>query len=93
MSVQNNAPVIGNGMTLGLTSGFANGALYKYASKYCVVSTGGYGKMLPNAEHGDDLSYSPALNFGVTSDKDKSGLIVDLSSATNTLLGKICIKY
>ena len=93
MSIQNTSPVIGNGMTLGLTNSSANGALYKYANQYCVVSTGGYGKMLPNAEHGTDLGNSSALNFGVTTDKDKSGLIADLSFVTNTFLGKMCIKY
>ena len=74
------APVVGNGISLGLTNGQENFSIQNYTHQSVYFSyTDGYGK---------EVGYEPSIraandNFtvGVTTDPDKSGLIVDLSKA------------
>lgn len=83
LSLGGTAPVIGNGMTLGLTNGTTNIGLTASA-------TSAGGKFFPrNDAYGTPVSStatSSAImsygNFGVTTDGTKSGLVADLSSAT-----------
>lgn len=82
------APVVGNGMTLGLTnntvnfglaSGVGNNSMYAYSNLY-----------------GEDIGSSAGLgissdgkSFGVTSDPQMSGLVADLSSATSATINSL----
>lgn len=81
------APVVGNGMTLGLTDGSSNGSLYKVSGQYATVASGGYGQMLPNSTQGSVVGQG--ANFGVTSDAAKSGLIADLTNASEILISTL----
>lgn len=75
----NEAAVLGNGMSLGITNG---------TSEIVLSNTTNYGLMPSAATQGSSVG-SPAgsgvrdaLNWGVTTDGSKSGLVADLSSAS-----------
>lgn len=73
------APVIGNGLTLGLTNGTTNGSIVGDANNYSTLygRTAGYGQQVTtNQLQGSGLPGT----LGVTTDKEKSGLIADLSN-------------
>lgn len=75
------APVVGNGMAIGLTNGTTNTSVESTldGSMYMLkAQTGGYGKTLP-----DNTRTSNAITgaLGITDDPEKSGLIADLSNA------------
>lgn len=74
------APVIGNGMTLGLNNGIQNAGLLQ-GSNGALFRTGIYGKPIGT---NDDNGVSNGKSFGITTDPDKSGLVADLSSAKST---------
>ncbi len=73
------APVIGNGKTLGLSSGTINVGIWPDSSSAINISTSAYGKdvgqNLPEGEPG------PIGSLGVTKEGKNSGLIADLSNA------------
>lgn len=73
------APVVGNGISLGLTDGDANGALGGVGSYSLGAYSGSFGSNVGSAPSG---ALSSLLTFGVTGDAEKSGLVADLSSAT-----------
>lgn len=74
------APVIGNGMALGLTDGTNNGGLAA-SNAYQVGSYSGlYGAPVGDSVSGSSLTINKGL--GLTSDSAKSGLVADLSNAT-----------
>lgn len=83
--VVDNAPVVGNGMNLGLSNGTGNSGL-----KF--ISSGGssrlseekeaYGQMSPSISGGTGIDFSSNQGIGITTDPKKSGVIADLSSAT-----------
>ena len=79
---ENNAPVVGTGMVLGLTNG--TGTAGFAAGTYAVVDPTAYG---------EDASTTGASNtrlqglIGVTTDPSKSGLIAQLSDITTSLKG------
>ena len=83
------APVIGNGMTLGLTDGTKNyGHQYSTpgGNQSSFPSTNAYGVPLPNTV--PTGSYPPANScIGVSTDPTKSGLIAQLSDITTSLDG------
>lgn len=89
-SVSNNVPVKGNGKALGMTNGSGNYS-FRGGQSALVLNSNVYNATLPiNPSSGDAYGLG---GLGVTTDASKSGIVADLSSATNTFLGKICIKY
>ena len=77
------APVVGNGMTLGLMAGpggSVRGGLLQGASYTMHVDPSVYGD--PAGTEGSTGSQVNPYSVGVTTDADKSGLVADLSSAT-----------
>ena len=93
------APVIGNGMSLGLTNGDVYcGLSHNTASPYHLGGAPtGYG-----AQIGQNCPTTNALgsqkSVGVTSDPTKSGIVASFSNITlgdipSLQLGKLCIKY
>ena len=83
--VGKSAPVVGNGMVLGLTDGttnygqtFAKGSTGSFSS----VVTGAYGANLPNTMSSGTRPTNN-INLGITTDPTKSGMIADLSETTN----------
>lgn len=78
------APVIGNGLTIGLTDGAATpflGGLRAVATTgYFTQREGAYGVTLP--ANSDTGTAGAAANLGLTLDPDNSGMIADLSLAT-----------
>lgn len=79
----NEAPVVGNGMTLGLTDGTNNTGLYSNisSSPYLVQNnSGAYGDSVGTTHPNGALGNSKTL--GITLDPTKSGMVTDLSTAS-----------
>lgn len=74
-----NAPVIGNGMTLGLTNGSGNYGVWQQAfqSNHLIASSGAYGTSVGSDSVSGDAT--AGITFGVTTDPAKSGMVADLS--------------
>ena len=73
------APVIGTGMTLGLTDGSNNAGLYSNSDTVNLnAKRSSYGK---NVGTSDSTTTGLTTSIGVTTDKTKSGLIASLSDA------------
>jgi hypothetical protein len=71
-------PVIGNGMTLGLTNGTSDAGIIVASNGIMQTSMNAYGTSLPsNISGGSSIVYG---NVGVTSDPTKSGIVADTSS-------------
>lgn len=78
--VGKSAPVVGNGMTLGLTNGTTNYGLVTLSSGQYGGETDAYGKPVGVPRGG---SSSSQISAGITTDPTKSGMITDLSETTN----------
>ena len=75
------APVIGNGLTLGLTDSVLSGGLVKFADTASFdAAVGIFGEAVGSVPSGSRMN--TALGIGVTTDPTKSGLVTDLSQAT-----------
>lgn len=89
--IKSTAPVVGNGMALGITDGTTNFGGYtnrEGTQSHARLSaiTGAYGlTTLPSTPTGTVIS--AGRTFAVTSDGTKSGLIADLSNITTSLDG------
>ena len=87
--IENIAPVVGNGMTLGLTNGEENfGLLSRVADGNAFFSgnTNSYGVNVGNSSSGGAyISSTVAKPFGVTTDSTKSGIEADLSNVAQTI--------
>lgn len=102
-----NAPVVGNGIALGLTNGTLTGGLQTMKYKSNVTRAGeillGYanvGKQVGSSgrDEGNDPEFSSYTVVGVTSDSTKSGLIAKFSGLTlgtipSEKLGSFYIRY
>ena len=84
--ISSTAPVIGNGLTLGITDGTTNYGLYASSSSSTGISTvtNAYGTNAGTTVSGSTLSGKSA---GLTTDPDNSGLITQLSNITTSLDG------
>lgn len=80
-------PVVGNGMTLGLTDGTNNCApLGHYGSQYSAFDQRAYGQDLPATGYTGSIQLMTAGNaLGVTSDSEKSGLIAKMGLEGTTM--------
>lgn len=81
------APVVGNGITLGLTDGTASGVLSATASAHVGSFQGGIGQAVGTTASGSSLALSKSI--GVVTDPDKSGLVADLSQATAATINSL----
>lgn len=75
------APVVGNGMTLGLTDGTNNTGLYYSGNSTMTYRPGVFGKPAGTSDFGS--APATAVSLGITTDPTKSGMIADLSEPTN----------
>ncbi len=88
------APVVGNGMTLGLTaldgvSGYGMVYATDEVGKNAVqLTSGAYGAMLPNLGPTGTQPRAGRI-FGLTQDASKSGLVADLSDATAATINSL----
>lgn len=74
------APVIGNGMTLGLTDGTSNFGLISNSINELNAWTGLYGSDVGTSFSGNGVPSEKS--FGVTEDGSKSGMVADISQAS-----------
>ena len=83
MPLGTTAPVIGTGMSLGLTDGTTNYGLTNDNNSGLFSLTTQYGKTLPSSR-GSTVTVMPSntANMGITTDPTKSGLMTDLSQAS-----------
>lgn len=79
--VGKNAPVVGNGMTLGLTDGTNNAGLYYSGNSTMTYRPDVFGKPAGTSNSGS--SPATAVSLGITTDPTKSSMIADLSENTN----------
>uniref|UniRef100_A0AAU8B6B0 Major capsid protein n=2 Tax=unclassified Microvirus TaxID=338099 RepID=A0AAU8B6B0_9VIRU len=89
LSLGTTAPVVGNGLTIGLTNGTDN-----FGLNY--VATGGYtNSLFPSGGYGATVGSSVSINnpsdgtVGVTTNPEKSGLVADLSAATSATINTL----
>lgn len=86
-----NAPVVGNGITLGLTDGTLFAGLQIDGGSANInnrlFASDSYGSSVGSATGSEYLNTSKTL--GITTDPTKSGLIVDLSSATSSTIATL----
>ena len=80
------APVIGNGICVGLTDGTNYGGMNYGQNIGLFGSTSMYGQSVPNSESSLSMP-SLSTGIGVTNDASKSGLVADLSNITTSLDG------
>lgn len=82
LSIGGVAPVIGNGMALGLTSGTANSTIIQTSNNTGITTNQGlYGTDVGSALSVASL-ITPNVSLGVTTDATKSGLVADISAVT-----------
>ena len=81
------APVLGNGMTLGLTDGTNKVGLQNPSNAtYLVQSAGVYGTSVGSANASSDYL---GKTLGVTLEAEKSGLVADLTNATASTVNQL----
>lgn len=82
------APVVGNGMTLGLTNGTTNMSMAPsaVASEGIFAGNNAYGKPV-GTNNGNFVTGANSL--GITTDPEKSGIITDLSNATSANINAV----
>ena len=78
--INTTAPVVGNGMALGITDGSVNAGLSNYSNSTLETRTGNYGVSVGTANTGSNISGQTSL--GVTTDATKSGIEANIASTT-----------
>lgn len=81
------APVIGNGVTLGLTNGSNSFATTLGDSGAMYATTAGYGTPVGSSTSG--ITGTADKTLGLTTDPTKSGLVADLSNATAATINSL----
>lgn len=83
--VNSTAPVVGNGITLGLTNGTINFGSYKSSNsqypRYCLAPRD-YGKAIGVSAPDNTATVGNDITIGVTTDPDKSGIEANITSTT-----------
>lgn len=82
------APVTGNGLALGMTDGTTNYAFVS-GTNQAALFTSGYGKEIGTGYTGGSFPQASYKTYAVTEDPEKSGLIADLSSATQVTINAL----
>lgn len=86
------APVIGNGITVGLTDGTSNTGLTFGSSVAMTVSNSVYGKDVGTETSGSE-GIASSKGLGITSDPTKSGLVADLTQATAATINALRLAF
>lgn len=81
------APVLGNGLALGLTDGSVDFGMIGPNGSYLGVSTESFGANLSSAS--GRVTNIDGKTIGVTTDSTKSGLVADLSEATAATINSL----
>ena len=80
-NVNSVAPVVGNGISLGLTNGTTNYAIRSYSGTAYLHPSGAYGQPI-----GSGVGTSPSVDnnksIGITLDPTKSGIQANITSTT-----------
>ena len=84
-----NIPVIGNGMTLGLTNGTITGGLVYSSARELAAGVTGYGTNVGTTSIAAS-NFTDGTTIGITTDPEKSGMIADLSNDSFT--GRVMIQ-
>lgn len=87
LPIGTSAPVIGNGMTLGLTDGTTNYGAAMY-SNVLGANTTAFGTTLPGTNT-PGATITAGTRFGITTTAASSGMIADLSSATAATINQL----
>lgn len=87
------APVIGNGMTIGVYNGSNNASLVANTQDYGIIKVynGNYGTTPTGEISGTGLQITGSL--GLTTDPEKSGLIADLTQATAATINALRLAF
>lgn len=85
------APVIGNGMTIGLTNGTTNYGLFASSQDDLRAKTGAYGTAQNTTASGTAANGDKSL--GLTTDPTKSGLITDLKEAASATVNQLRLAF
>ena len=82
ISINNTAAVVGNGMTLGLTNGDANGGLIQLGSPYrAAFKSTAYGEPIQQTNPNEN-NLSSRGYYGLTTDAPKSGVVANITSSS-----------
>lgn len=81
------APVIGNGLSIGLTDGTNLGSLNAYGSSGQIYSNQNIGQATGTTATGEPFTASRTL--GLSTNADNSGVIADLSNATAATINQL----
>jgi len=90
VKINSAAPVIGNGMTIGVKNTTQNLGLAPISSGAVAVFTGAYGQ--PIGVAGTGTVGTNNASIGLTADPTKSGIITDLSEAITSVAGGFVTK-
>ena len=82
--LKNTAPVVGNGMAVGFTNNQQNLGSWVSGNGTFILSTGVYGQNVGEVRTAGNIA-SDTYTVGITTDSSKSGLIADLTNATETI--------
>lgn len=82
------APVLGNGLAIGLTNGTENFGLYEGGNNSLSTKASAYGKEV-NTDAGSGSFPPQSKTLGLTTEKDKSGMIADLSNAIGATVNQL----
>lgn len=92
MPIGNTAPVIGNGMTMGLTDGTNFGGMEAFITSNAQVPTlikEYYGTQTGNISTPRTTAFGNNKALGLTKDPEKSGIIADLSQSTGATINQL----
>ena len=78
--IDSTAPVVGNGMSLGLTDGSQNGTIYRDAS-VSVATSGNFGEPVGSSVKSSTITANN-ISLGITTDPTKSGIEANIASTT-----------
>lgn len=97
MPLGTQAPVVGNGITMGLTDG-TNGGLYGLTKNnntkaYIGVQNDLYGQNTGTQKNDTWNNNAPTFSIGLTTDPAKSGLITDLTAATAATVNALRLAF
>lgn len=76
------APVIGNGMTLGVTDGTHNNGVFAGSTGNLATYLNIYGSDVDSSLSGNGSTLNGNKSIGITTDPEKSGMVADLSGVT-----------
>lgn len=92
LSLASTAPVIGNGVSLGLTNSLQQAGLTSYNGDLTALQSS-YGKVIGSTLTSTSDPLGPLKAVGVSRDPSKSGLVADLTNATAITINSFRMAY